>query len=104
MAQRVHRHAARADDLHAGGPTRAAPLVDHIDLGPPITLTVRIRPGQTIDDFIAAAPAMAPVMNAKELRMTLLAQRWVQVVLVTAPLVAVPDRSAQDAEVLPTGV
>ena len=66
--------------------------------------TLGLASGQTIDDFIAAAPAMAPVMNAKELRMTLLAQRWVQVVLVTAPLVAVPDRSAQDAEVLPTGV
>ena len=81
------------------GPSRAAPLVDHIDLGPPIALTVRIRPGQTIDDFMAAAPAIAPVLNAKELRITPLAQRWVQVVLVTTPLVAVPDRSAaQDAE------
>jgi len=87
------------------GPTRAAPLVDHIDLGPPIALTVRIRPGQTTDDFIAAVPAMAPVLNAEELQMTPLAQLWVRVVLVTAPLVAVPARPvAQDAEVLPIGV
>jgi hypothetical protein len=86
------------------GPTRAVPIVDHIDLGPPIALTVRIRPGQTIDEFVAAAPAIAPVLNAKELRVTPLAQRWVRVVLVTAPLVAVPDRPADhDAEVLPFG-
>jgi hypothetical protein len=86
------------------GATRAAPLVDHIDLGPPIALTVRIRPGQSIDDFIAAAPAIAPVLNAKELRITSLPHHRLRVVLVTAPLVAVPDRAAaQDADVLPFG-
>jgi hypothetical protein len=85
------------------GPTRAAPLVDHIDLGPPIALTVRIRPGQTIDDFIAAAPAITPVLGAKELRITPLPYSRLRVVLVTAPLAAVPDRVQQDAEMLPFG-
>ena len=64
------------------GPSRAVPLIDHIDLGPPITLTVRVRPGQTIADFIAAAPSIAPSMGMAELRVSLFIQQWVHIVLV----------------------
>src|SRR6478672_4818253 len=45
------------------GVTRAVPIIDQIDLGPPVTLTVRMRLGQTINDFVDAAPRIAPAMN-----------------------------------------
>jgi len=76
------------------GPSRAVPLIDHIDLGPPITLTVRVRPGQTIADFIAAAPSIAPSMGMAELRVSPFVQQWVHVVLVPpSPVVAVTTPS-----------
>jgi len=64
------------------GPSRAVPLIDHVDLGPPITLTVKVRPGQTIADFIAAAPSIAPSMGMAELRVSPFVQQWVHIVLV----------------------
>jgi hypothetical protein len=73
------------------GPSRAVPLVDHVDLGPPITLTVKVRPGQTIADFLAAAPAIAPAMGVAELRVIPFVQQWVRVVLVPAPTVSMPS-------------
>jgi hypothetical protein len=73
------------------GPSRAVPLIDHVDLGPPITLTVRVRPGQTIDDFKAAAPSIAPSMGMAELHVTPFVQQWVHVVLVPrSPVAAGP--------------
>ena len=76
------------------GVTRAVPIIDHIDLGPPVTLTVRMRLGQTINDFVDAAPRIAPAMNVTAIRVTPIAQQWVRVVLLPAPLVAMPDRSS----------
>ena len=64
------------------GPSRAVPLIDHVDLGPPVALTVRIRPGQTIADFVAAAPSIAPGMGVAELHVEPLVQHWVRVTLV----------------------
>jgi hypothetical protein len=77
------------------GPTRAAPLIGHVDLGPPVTLIVKIRPGQTLADFIAAAPLIAPVMNVAALEVTPLVPQWVRVVLRTAPREAMPDMSSE---------
>jgi hypothetical protein len=72
------------------GPSRAVPLVDHVELGPPITLTVRVRPGQTIADFVNAAPSIAPSMGMAELRISPFVQQWVHVVLIPpSPAVAV---------------
>jgi hypothetical protein len=86
------------------GPTRAVPMIGHVDLGPPITFTVRIRPGQTLDDFIAAAPLIAPVLNVAALEVTPLVPQWLRVVLKTAPLAAVPDTPPEpDVEALPFG-
>src|SRR6185437_8627142 len=45
------------------GVTRSVPTIEHIDLGPPVTLRVRMRVGLTIDDFHAAAPKLAPAMG-----------------------------------------
>jgi hypothetical protein len=75
------------------GPTRAVPLIEHVDLGPPISLTVKMRPGQRLADFTAAAPAIAPALNATALEATPLTAPWVRVVLLQAPLVALPSRS-----------
>ena len=70
------------------GATRAVPAIDHVDLGPPITFTVQMRPGQTLDDFIAAAPSIAPALGAATLEVTPLTPQWVRVVLLTAPSAA----------------
>jgi hypothetical protein len=86
------------------GPTRAVPMIAHIDLGPPISLTVRMRHGQRLADFVAAAPAIAPALNATALQVTPLAPPWVRVVLLQAPLVALPSRSfGPEAEAMKFG-
>lgn len=73
------------------GPTRAVPQIGHVDLGPPISFTVQIRPGQTIDDFLAAAPAIAHAFDVAELAITPLVPHWLNVVLVEPTrLVSVP--------------
>jgi hypothetical protein len=78
------------------GPTRAVPVVGHVDLGPPVTFTVRIRPGQTIADFTASAPAIAPAFGVAELLITPLVPQWVKIVFVPHhPRVTVPDTPAE---------
>jgi hypothetical protein len=66
----------------ASGPTRAVPVIGHVELGPPIALTVKLRPGQTYSDFANALPSIAPAMGMVGLRVTPLVPSWVQVVLV----------------------
>ena len=86
------------------GPSRAVPLIEHVDLGPPISLTVKMRPGQRLADFADAAPAIAPALNATALKVMPLAAPWVRVVLLQAPLVALPTRSFEPAvEVVKSG-
>jgi len=77
------------------GPAVAVPLIGHVDLGPPVAFAVRLRPGQTLADFIAAAPSIAPALNVAGLQVTPLVPQWVRIVLLTAPLVAVPDRPSE---------
>ena len=73
------------------GTTRAAPQIGHVDLGPPISFTVQVRPGQTIEDFHAAAPAVAHAFDVPELAITPLVPHWLNVVLVEPTrLVSVP--------------
>jgi hypothetical protein len=76
------------------GPSRVVPQIDHVDLGPPITLTVKARPGQTIADFRAVAPAIASAMGVAELQVTPFVQRWVHVVLVPLPAFAMSGRTS----------
>ncbi len=78
------------------GPTRAVPMIAHVDLGPPISFTVKVRPGQRLADFVAAAPAIAPALSATALDMALITPDWVRVVLRQAPLVALSSRSFGD--------
>jgi hypothetical protein len=63
-------------------------MIGHIDVGPPVSFTVRIRPGQTIDDFVKAAPLIAPALGAAALQVTPLVPQWVRVVLLPRPLAA----------------
>jgi hypothetical protein len=68
------------------GPSRAVPLIDAVDPGPPVTLTVKIRPGQTIADFAAAAPLIAPAMGMASMEVVPFVQQWVLVVLHPVPV------------------
>jgi hypothetical protein len=70
------------------GPTKAIPMIGHIDLGPPVTFNVRMRPGQTIADFVNAAPLIAPTLNAAVLHVTPLVPQWLRVVLLSHPSAA----------------
>jgi hypothetical protein len=87
------------------GVTRAVPTIDHIDLGPPVTLTVRVRIGLTVADFVDAAPKIAPAMGATKIQVTPLGEHWVRIVLLPAPAVALPGQSSEiDREPVRSGV
>jgi hypothetical protein len=87
------------------GVTRAVPTIDHIDLGPPVTLTVRVRVGLTVDDFVAAAPRIAPAMGAAKIEVSPLAEHWVRIALLPAPAVTMPGQSSgSDREPVRSGV
>jgi hypothetical protein len=66
-------------------------------LGPPISFMVRARPGQTAADFAAAAPSLAPAMNAAALEVIPLASNWVRIVLLPAPSITSPFRAPTPA-------
>lgn len=63
------------------GATRAVPVIRNLDLGPPVTLKVQVRPGQTLGDFEAAAPTIASAMNVADVQVAMLAPGWLQIVL-----------------------
>jgi len=64
------------------GATRAVPVIVHVDLGPPIALIVKVRPGQAVADFTAAAPTIAAALDVAELEVTRVGLHWVRIVLV----------------------
>lgn len=76
------------------GASLAVPVIADVDLGPPIVLTVKVRPGQTAADFVAAAPTIAAAMDVAELEVTPLGGHWVRIELVPAPAVCVPSGEA----------
>ena len=73
------------------GATRAVPVIAQVDLGPPIALTVKVRPGQAVADFAAAAPVLAAAMNVLALEVTPLAPHWVRILLIDTPAMGGPD-------------
>jgi hypothetical protein len=86
------------------GPTRAVPMIESVHLGPPVSLLIRLRPGQTLDEFKAAAPALAPTLDVAELQMIPVPPYWVRIVLLPAPVVALPSRLTRPVvEALPFG-
>jgi hypothetical protein len=79
------------------GATRGVPVVAQVDLGPPISFMVRVRPGQTAADFAAAAPSLAPAMNAAALQVIPLASNWIRIVLLPTPSITSPYRTPEPA-------
>lgn len=79
------------------GATRAVPVIAQVDLGPPVTLTVKVRTGQAVADFVAAAPAIAAAMDVAALDVIPLAAGWVRIVLVDRPAVSMPNSSSGEA-------
>jgi len=77
------------------GATRSIPTIGHVDLGPPVSFTVRMRPGQTFADFTAAAPSIAPRMGVAALQAIPLSSIWVRIVLLPAPVMNLPHRWSQ---------
>ena len=77
------------------GVTRSVPTIEHIDLGPPVTLRVRMRVGLTIDDFHAAAPKLAPAMGVAAIHFSAITADWLQAVLVPYPGAAAGRQSSE---------
>lgn len=69
----------------ASGVTTSVPKVGHIDLGPPVTILVQARLGQTVDDFKAAAPRIAAALKVNGIVVTPRSENWMRIVLLTDP-------------------
>jgi hypothetical protein len=62
-------------------PIMVAPQLESIDPGPPVTLLVRMLPGQVIDDFKAEAHRIASGMDVPAVRVTPCGHGFVEVTL-----------------------
>ena len=72
------RHVYTPSGIHVG-----VPLIGQIDLGPPVSFTVQMRPGQGAADIVAAEAVIAATLGGNKLRVIGLAPPWVKVVLLT---------------------
>jgi hypothetical protein len=71
-------------------PVMIAPQVHSVDPGPPVTLLVRMLPGQVVDDFKAEAHRLAAGMDVPMVGITPCGHGWIKVTLLDqAPLRAV---------------
>ncbi|MDQ4104277.1 MAG: FtsK/SpoIIIE domain-containing protein [Actinomycetota bacterium] len=92
--------------LTAGGiPHTAAPRVHSVEPGPPVTLLVRMLPGQVMDDFRAQAHRIAEGMGVPMIRIAHADHGWIKVVLLvrdplTTPM-PLPERSAGTSACVP---
>jgi hypothetical protein len=66
------------------GVTVSVPRLVRADLGPPVSFTVWLRPGQRAADIRAAAPRLALALGVAGLRVTRREAGWVNVVVVDA--------------------
>ena len=62
-------------------PVMVAPQVHSVDSGPPVTLLVRMLPGQTVDDFEAEAHRLAAGMDVPAVCVTPCGHGWIRVAL-----------------------
>jgi S-DNA-T family DNA segregation ATPase FtsK/SpoIIIE len=84
-ANLVHR------DLNAAGiPHTSAPQVHWADPGPPVTLLVRMLPGQVVADFQAQAHRIAEGMGVPMVRITHAGHGWIKVVLLVRDPLTTP--------------
>jgi hypothetical protein len=79
------------------GTARAVPVIGSVKLEPMVSFTVRVRPGQTVADFTAAAPSLAAAMNAARLKVEPISPHWVRIVLLPKNVVPFPARSDDEA-------
>jgi S-DNA-T family DNA segregation ATPase FtsK/SpoIIIE len=89
----------------AGIPHTSAPRVMSVDIGPPLTLHVRMLPGQVVDDFRAQAHRLAEGMGVAMVRMTSPHYGWLHVALLardplTNPM-PLPGRPAGTSATVP---
>jgi hypothetical protein len=64
------------------GFTVSVPRIARADFGPPMSFTVRLRPGQRAADIKAAAPRLARALGVARLRVAKREAGWVDVVVV----------------------
>jgi hypothetical protein len=84
-ANLVHR------DLNAAGiPHTSAPQVHWADPGPPVTLLVRMLPGQVVADFQAQAHRIAEGMGVPMVRIAHAGHGWIKVVLLVRDPLTTP--------------
>jgi hypothetical protein len=62
-------------------PIMVAPQVHSVDPGPPVTLLVRMLPGQVMDDFEAEAHRIAAGMDVPMVRISPCGHGWITVAL-----------------------
>lgn len=62
-------------------PIMVAPQVESVDPGPPVTLLVRMLPGQVIDDFAAEAHRIAAGMDVPAVRVAPCGHGFIEVIL-----------------------
>lgn len=75
------------------GHSLGVPRVGHISLGPPTTITLQPRPGQTREQIAALGPSLAASMGVSKIRVWDLAPAWVTVELVRTPRATAVTRS-----------
>ncbi|MGH3673571.1 MAG: hypothetical protein ACRDSH_23575 [Pseudonocardiaceae bacterium] len=68
-----------------GGRVFHIPQVISVDNGPPVTLEIRMLPGQTPEDFTTHASVMAYDLGVAEVRVTLLEIPLIRLELLTTP-------------------
>ena len=68
----------------AAGLTVRTPRVGNVVLGPPVSLTVELMPGQEPEDFRAPGQRIAHTLGGHGLRIERLSARWVRLVLLDA--------------------
>ena len=84
-ANLVHR------DLNAAGiPCSSTPQLNWADPGPPVTLLVRMLPGQVVADFQAQAHRIAEGMGVPMVRISHAGHGWIKVVLLVRDPLTTP--------------
>ncbi|MGH3768296.1 MAG: hypothetical protein ACRDS0_04250 [Pseudonocardiaceae bacterium] len=76
---------SQTDFSVAAGHVIHVPHVISVAPGPPVSLVVRILPGQTPDDFAAHAPAIAYDLGVAEVRVVPLVPSLIRLELVSKP-------------------
>ncbi|MGH3815654.1 MAG: hypothetical protein ACRDUV_24910 [Pseudonocardiaceae bacterium] len=75
----------RVDFNIGGGRTLHVPQVVSVVAGPPVKLTIRALPGQTLDDFTRHAPAIADNLGMAEVRVAPLGPSLIGLELLPKP-------------------